>query len=64
MHAVHMCKCQGPGSDNKSSWIRVKEQWEVKNAGGLKVKALGETPRDVGLSPTWHSKLFLLYIFA
>ena len=33
---------------NKSSWIS-------KSAGGLKVKALGQTPRDPGLSPAWHS---------
>ena len=26
-----------------------------KSAGGLKVKALGWTPRDLGSSPSWHS---------
>ena len=26
-----------------------------KSAGGLKVKALGQTPRDLGLSPSWCS---------
>ena len=26
-----------------------------ESAGGLKVKVLGWTPRDLGLSPSWHS---------
>ena len=31
-----------------------------KSAGGLKVRALAQTARGAGLSPAWHSKLFLL----
>ena len=31
-------------------------------AGGLKIKALGQTPRDAGLNPTWHCT-FHLYEF-
>ena len=44
--------CQGPGSDMLSSWMRAKEQRGAKSAGGLKVKALGQTLRDLGLSPS------------
>ena len=44
--------CQGPGSGMISSWIRVKEQQGAKSAGGLKVRALGQTPRDLGSSPS------------
>ena len=48
-------KCQGHGIGHNSSWIRVKEQQGAKSAGGLKVKALGQTLRDAGSSPAQHS---------
>ena len=60
------CTCtvgQGPGLDTISFWIRGKEQRGAKSVGGLKVKAVGQTPRDVGLSPTWCST-FPALIFA
>ena len=37
---------------------------EKQSAGGLKVKTLSRTPRDLGSSPSWHLKLFLLYLVA
>ena len=43
---------------NRSSWIRVKAVKRSWSAGGLKVKALSQTPRDAGLSPAQCS-LFL-----
>ena len=48
------CQCHGI-RHNKCSWIRVKEQWGAKSAGGLKVKALSQTLRDAGLSSAWQS---------
>ena len=42
-------KCQGHGIGHNSSWIRVKEQQGAKSAGGLKVKALGQTLRETHL---------------
>ena len=55
--------CQGPGSDTLSSWMRAKEQQGAKSAGGLKVKAFGRTPRDLGSSPS-RRPTFPALIFA
>ena len=43
--------------------MRAKEQRGAKSAGGLKVKALGWTPRDLGSSPSRRST-FPALIFA
>ena len=60
MHSsTHAQRCQGHGLDIQSSWIRVKARREYRVAGGLKVKALAWTVRDVGLSPPQCSSLFL-----
>ena len=66
LHPIILCacsphvQCQGHGiGHNKSSYIRVKEQRGAKSAGGLKVKALGQTLRDAGSSPAQHSSFLL-----
>ena len=56
MHAVHMCSVKVMESDTtKVLRYELISSEEHKSAGGLKVKALGQTPRDAGLSPAWHS---------
>ena len=39
----------GPGPDKR----KAKRMKRGSSAGGLKVKVLGQTPRDAGLSPAW-----------